>query len=1111
MGNYHGRISFVSVPLKGCDAIIGMNWLQQFNPDIDWNQRVLRFQHHGQSYLIPAIPSDLSKPTTETVQTAVKSESPIAETVTPASPHVSSSSTPSISPIQLVSSRCIRKAMKKNDIGCVVLAKIQAVETAASSSSSDPSLSSLLSEFSDVFPAELPPELPPAREVDHRIELTQSTPPNPRSVYRMSPSELDELKKQLDELIAAGFIKPSKSPFGAPVLFVKKKDGSMRMCVDYRDLNRITIKNRYPLPRVDELFDRLKGASWFSKIDLRSGYHQVRIHPDDVHKTAFRTRYGHYEFLVLPFGLTNAPATFMHLMQSIFGSHLDSFVIVFLDDILIFSKNKADHYRHVKMVLQLLRKNKLYAKASKCEFFKRKISFLGHVVSAGGISMEQDKVKAIQEWPTPTSVTAVRSFHGLANYYRRFVHNFSKIAAPLTSLLQHKEKWCWDDSHQKSFDALKSAISSAPVLTLPDESLPFVVTTDASGFAVGATLSQDQGNGLQPIAFLSHKLHKAETNYPVHEQELLAIVLALKEWRHYLHGTKFRIQTDHQSLRFLNTQPHLSPRQVRWSEFLQQFDFHIEYKPGHLNAAADALSRRPDHDSNATRTPIATTTATLNNLVASVTTAATDLVEKVKLAYQQDSFCKTLLSSSSSSVSSSPYSIRNGLIFSGNQLYVPADDSIRAALLKESHDSRVSGHVGITKTFDLLSRHFFWPKMQASVREYVNSCRECQENKSRNQNLPGLLQSIPHPLRRWLVVSMDFITCLPLSRNGFNTLLVVVDKCSKMIHLIPTTINVTAPEVARLFFREIVRHHGLPSTIISDRDPRFTSSFWTELWSQFGTALAMSTAYHPQTDGQTERANRTIEDILRNYVDKRQNDWDEHLTAVEIAYNNSKQASTGFSPFFLNHGQHPILPLTSAVSSSSSSLTNASAEKMIEELLETLKDAEANVERAQISQQEQANRHRRDVEFEEGQQVLLSTSDLRFKATNTTPKLSSRWIGPFLIKRKISALAYELDLPSSLPIHPVFHISKLKPYLISEVFDPHRSLPPARPPPEIVDNEEEFEVEAIRDSRERKWRGTLYKQYLVKWKGYPEHENTWEWIDSLEKAKDLIQQFENSK
>ena len=922
----------------------------------------------------------------------------------------------------------------------------------------------------------------------------------------MSTTELDELKKQLDELLAAGFIQPSKSPFGAPVLFVKKKDGTMRMCVDYRDLNRITVKNRYPLPRIDELFDRLKGASWFSKIDLRSGYHQVRIHPDDVHKTAFRTRYGHYEFLVLPFGLTNAPATFMHLMQSIFGTQLDSFVIVFLDDILIFSKNKQDHYRHVRTVLQLLRENKLYGKMSKCEFFKRKISFLGHVVSADGLSMEEDKVKAIREWPTPTTVTAVRSFLGLANFYRRFVRNFSKIAAPLTSLLQNDVKWSWENSQQQSFDSLKFAVSSAPVLSLPDESLPFVVTTDASGFAVGATLSQDHGKGLQPIAFLSHKLNPAECNYPVHEQELLAVILALKEWRHYLHGNKFTVQTDHQSLRYLNTQPHLSARQIRWSEFLQQFDFQMEYKPGHLNAAADALSRRPDHDSKST----SSTTASLNNLVATVGTVASDLIERIKTAYQNDPFCESLLSSPSPPLA--PFLVKDQLIFSGSQLYIPDSNSIKGLLLHESHDAGVSGHLGVAKTLELLSRNFYWPRMQYDVRDYVLSCRLCQENKSRTQNLPGLLSPISSPHRPWWQISMDFIVALPRTRHGYDSIFVVVDKCTKMIHLMPTTTTVTAPDLSKLFFREIVRHHGLPASIISDRDPKFTSHFWTELWKLFGTQLAMSTGYHPQTDGQTERANRTIEDMLRAYVDKKQNDWDEHLTAIEIAYNNSKQASTGFTPFFLNYGRHPTLPLASSIPSSSSPLStsNETVDKMVTEMIQSLAEAKSSMERAQERQKKQADKHRLDIEFEVDQQVLLSTQDLHFKASNITPKLAARWIGPYRIKRKISPLAYELDLPPHLRLHPVFNITKLKLYRTSETFDSHRTVEPVRPPPEIVDENEEYEVEAIRDCRKRKYQGQLYKQYLVKWKGYPEYENTWEWFDSLDKAKKLIERYEKS-
>ena len=1006
------------------------------------------------------------------------------------------STTVTASPIQLCSIQQIKKIIRRNNAECIILASVEASNLTSQATTINPETQYLLSEFRDVFPPQLPHQLPPRRDVDHRIELTQTSPPTLRSVYRMSPVELDELKKQLDELVAAGFIQPSKSPFGAPVLFVKKKDGSMRMCVDYRDLNRITVKNRYPLPRMEELFDRLQGAKYFSKIDLRSGYHQVRIHDDDIHKTAFRTRYGHYEFLVLPFGLTNAPATFMHLMQSIFGPHLDHFVIVFLDDILIFSKTLEEHRQHVRKVLGLLRQNKLFAKESKCEFFQKSLSFLGHVVGENGISMEMDKVKAIKEWPAPTSVTGVRSFLGLAGYYRRFVKGFSQIAMPLTDLLRSDIKFQWTESQQSSFHQLQSAISSAPVLTIPDTSLPYVVTTDASGFAVGATLSQDQGSGLQPIAFLSHKMNDHERNYPVHEQELLAVIIALKEWRHYLHGRSFKVITDHQSLRYLSTQPHLSPRQIRWSEFLQQFDYEIEYKPGKLNVAADALSRREDFQ------PI-DSKQSLNSLTEMVVTASDDLIRQVKAAYPLDPSCSDLLSNPRQHLPH--YHIRDGLIFCGSQLYIPSSDEIKSQLMSEAHDSAVGGHLGVVKTMDALSRSFYWPKMVKDVKEYINSCPTCLGNKARNHIPAGLLQPIPHPPRRWQQVSMDLITQLPPTRSGYDAIFVVVDKSSKMIHCIPTTTTCTAPDLAHLFFREIVRHHGIPTSIISDRDPRFTSSFWSELWKQLGTKLAMSTAYHPQTDGQTERANRTIEDILRAYVNTQQNDWDQHLTAVEIAYNNSKQISTGFSPYYLNYGQHPSFPIT-LVTRQINDTGNAAVEQLLERLMSNLLVAEENVAKAQHNQQRQANKHRSDRQYEVGQQVWLSTEDLHLKM-KITPKLTQRWIGPFTIKRKLSPLNYELDLPPSFSIHPVFHVSKLRHHRQSDRFDSHRPPPPSRPPPTVIEEAEEYEVEAIRNHRQRRWHGRMYKQYLVKWKGYPEWENTWEWEDTLANSPEVVQHY----
>jgi hypothetical protein len=1071
--SYRDNLQFMVLPLGDYDAILGMDWLKKYNPVLNWRNGTLMFNQAGISHILSSSSS--------TIQPSVSE---------------SSTSSSTFKLFQLISARSVNKLIRHGEADSFVLAALQPEKELES----NPAAATLLAEFADVFPDQLPSELPPRRDVDHRIELTQNSPPAARGMYRMSPGELDELKAQLKELLESGFIQPSKSPFGASVLFVKKKDGSMRMCVDYRDLNRITIKNRYPLPRVEELFDRLRGAKFFSKIDLRSGYHQVRIHPDDVPKTAFRTRYGHFEFLVLPFGLTNAPATFMHLMQSIFGPHLDVFVIVFLDDILIFSKTENEHKQHVRKVLELLRKHKLFAKKSKCEFFQQSVSFLGHVVSAEGISMEQDKVKAITDWPRPKSSTEVRSFLGLAGYYRRFVQGFSRIASPLTELLHNDHKFEWNQEQQQSFDVLKQAISSGPVLIIPDESKPYVVTTDASGFAVGATLAQDQGKGLQPIAFLSHKMQESERNYPVHEQELLAIIFALKEWRHYLHGRKFRVITDHQSLRYLSTQPNLSRRQVRWTEFLAQFDFEVEYKEGKANVVADALSRRADLQEKQEDTA-----ARLNNLVEMKVQPASDLIDAIKTAYEEDDLAKSLMADPHGS--HNHYQVRDGLIFCKQQLYVPPSAPIRAKLMLEAHDAPTGGHMGIVKTIDLLSRSYFWPNLQEDVKEYINSCHQCQSNKARTQAPTGLLQSIPPPPRRWDQVSMDLITQLPRSRNGNDAIVVVVDKLSKMIHCIPATTTINAPELAKLFVREVVRLHGVPSSIISDRDPRFTSSFWQELWKQLGTRLAMSTAYHPQTDGQTERANRTIEDILRAYVNHKQNDWDELLPLVEFAYNNSKQASTGFSPFFLNSGQHPFVPSTAAAVANSNG--NATAEEMLATLFGSLKAAEQSINQAQSRQQKYANQHRRDEEFEEGEKVWLETANLNLKS-KITPKLSGRFCGPFVIKRKLSPLNYELLLPPTFSIHPIFHISKLRRHNESEKFDQFRPSLPARPPPEIKDGEEEYEVESIRDRRERKWRGKLYPQYLVKWKGYPEWENTWEWGDSLSGAAEIIADYELS-
>ena len=443
-------------------------------------------------------------------------------------------------------------------------------------------------DFPDVFPEELP-GMPPDRSVEFVIELVPGTAPISKRPYRMPPEELAELKKQLEELEGKGFIQPSTSSWGCPGLFVKKKDTTIpRLVVDYRPLNAATIKNKYPLPRINDLFDQLSGATVFSKMDLRSGYHQIKIRTEDIPKTAFTTRYGLYEYTVMSFGLTNAPATFMRLMNSVFMEYLDKFVVIYIDDILIYSKTEEEHAEHLRLVLTKLREHRLYAKFSKCEFWLRELIFLGHVVSANGVAVIPDKVQSILEMKAPTTVKGVRRFLGLAGYYRRFIENFSKIAKPMTELLKKDKKFEWSEKAEQAFQLLKTKLTTAPVLVLPDTSKDFVIFCDASHQGLGCVLMQDG----HVVAYASRQLKPHELNYPTHDLELAAVVHALKQWRPYLFGNRCEIYSDHQSLKYLFTQPDLNLRQRRWLELIKDYDVGINYQPGKANVVADALSRK---------------------------------------------------------------------------------------------------------------------------------------------------------------------------------------------------------------------------------------------------------------------------------------------------------------------------------------------------------------------------------------------------------------------------------------------------------------------------------------------------------------------------------------
>ncbi|GKB23861.1 putative reverse transcriptase domain-containing protein, partial [Tanacetum coccineum] len=430
--------------------------------------------------------------------------------------------------------------------------------------------------------------LPPQQQVEFRIDLVPGATLVVKSPYCLAPSEMQELSGQLQALQDKGFIRPSHSPWGAPVLFVKKKDGSFRMCIDYRELNKLTVKNRYPLPRIDDLFDQLQGSRYFSKIDLRSGYYQLRIHEDDIPKTVFQSRYRHFEFTVMPFGLTNAPTVFMDLMNRVCKPYLDKFIIIFIYDILIYSKSKEEHEIHLRLALELLKKDKLYAKFSKCEFWLQEVHFLGHVVNQNGIHVDPSKIEAVKNWKSPTTPSKIQSFLGLAGYYRCFIVNFSKIAKPLTLLTQKNKKYEWGVEQEEAFQTLKRKLYDSPILSPLDGVEDFVVYCDASNQGLGCVLMQ-RG---KVIAYASRQLRIHKKNYTTHDLELGAVVFALKTWRHYLYGTKSVIYKDHKSVQHIFDQNELNMRQRRWIELFSDYECEIRYHPGKANVVADALSRK---------------------------------------------------------------------------------------------------------------------------------------------------------------------------------------------------------------------------------------------------------------------------------------------------------------------------------------------------------------------------------------------------------------------------------------------------------------------------------------------------------------------------------------
>jgi len=636
----------------------------------------------------------------------------------------------------------------------------------------------------------------------------------------------------------------------------------------------------------------------------------------------------------MPQGLKNAPATFNRMVSNLFRPYR-AFVQSYFDDLFVHSKAEAGktaletHLEHLEKIFQIMKENKLYANLKKCIFCADEIPVLGCFVGVNGVRLDPEKIKAISEWPVPSSVKDLRKFLGLANYLHKYTKNHAHLVHPLTNLLRKDSPWSWDDKQQAAFDALKKSLQEAPILALPNYAKLFHVVCDASQYAIGCALMQHDDDGRERvISYQSRQLKPAERNYPVHDKELLAMKYALVKFRVHLMGEqKFAIYTDHASLRTATKSPHLSQRMARWLSFFAEYNFVVHYKPGKTNILADALSRRPDYDTTdpSVNTSTEACAACSADALSVAVRATSPLPDEIRLAYQSDDDCQSLISyftdpeqfpisklHSKLRSQLHRYSLQDGLIYYAidpsdpPRIVVPNDHDLRTRILYEFHDSPTSGHLGREKTFLAISRDFYWSHLYKWVRKYVRTCEVCQRVKP-SPSTQAPLRSLGIPTDNWRSISMDFIFGLPADKQNRTGILVFVDRFSKMVHLVPVKSSVSAQETAQLFVDTIFRLHGMPMEIVSDRDPRFTSVFWRSVFQLVGTNLSMSTAAHPETDGQTERVNRVLEDVLRSYATTFSS-WSSFLPIAEFAINHSVHASHGHTPFFVNYGKHPAVP-----------------------------------------------------------------------------------------------------------------------------------------------------------------------------------------------------------
>ncbi|UYV78619.1 hypothetical protein LAZ67_16002183, partial [Cordylochernes scorpioides] len=886
-------------------------------------------------------------------------------------------------------------------------------------------LRNLLRNYRDIFDFRKK-EASKTDNVKHRISTGDHLPTKQRP-YRVAPAERQIIQEEVNKMEEIGIIQPSASPWASPVVLVRKKDGSWRFCVDYRRLNKITKKDVYPLPRIDDTLDCLQGARFYSSMDLQSGYWQIDVEEADREKTAFITPDGLYEFKVMPFGLCNAPATFERMMDGLLKGLKWTICLCYLDDIVVFSDDFEEHLRRLQLVLGCLRKAGLCLNSGKCRFGAKTITVLGHEVSGDGICLDPEKIRAVRDFPRPNSLKEVRSFLGLSSYYRRFIPNYAHIAQPLNALLKKDSVFSWNIEERHAFEALKSALISEPVLGHFDHSSPTEIHTDASNYGIGAVLAQIQKGKERAIAYASRTLNKAERNYSTTERECLAIIWAIGKFRPYVFGRPFTIVTDHHSLCWLTNLKDPCGRLARWALRLQEFDVTVVHKSGRKHQDADCLSRSPLNCSEDIEEDIPCIVGLQNfGREQMKDPDLTKIADKIQQETSNKSFIK---------INDTLHKKNNDPM--GREWLLVVPRHLRPEILRNLHDSPTSGHLGFTKTYDRIRKKFYWPGMYRNVRKYVAHCPDCQRRKRQPQLPPGLLQPIPVPIAAFEKVGMDLLGRFPTSMCGNRWIIVCTDYLTKLAitKALPTSESV---EVATFFIKDVILMHGAPREVITDRGRNFTSSMIRDLNKHCRITHRTTTAYHPQTNGLTERLNKTIADMLSMYVDVNQKDWDEILPFVTFAYNTAKQESTGFSPFYLVHGREADTPLDLLFPKFPSEDEDDFIQTLGSRAEEARQLARIHTMRSQGGNKLRYDAHHRNIIYQPGVLVWIY---IPVRKVGLSEKLMRRYFGPYKVTRKISDVTYEVetfgDQHGRRKTKDIVHICRMKPYLDPEKREDH--------------------------------------------------------------------------